>query len=526
MDASAMTPEEYAAQLANALANGQNAPGLTPGPSIPVPPTDPAAAYYAAWQNRVAPPPIPAVGAPVGPPVAGVADLPNPDLGGASPNDLAAQAGNPAPTIVPRTLPPPGSPQVIPTPFPTAPQGPAGAQGMPPGGMSMPGFGFPASEAVAAQGAQALQREGEAKAAMGADQAEALRRQQVEAQQLQNYQSQARAEMNSEIDKQAQDIANQKIDPKRLWNSKSDGERAASLIGIVLSGIGSGLTGGPNMALQVIDRQIERDINAQTAELGKKENLLSALYRKYGNLEQAQGVARIFKTEAFARELQTQAAQHGGEAEKAHADFMGTQLRAGIAAQKDQFANQMGMMRWQMTMVGGAGGGAQYENGQHATRPEGFDLAAFAKASNVDKGRALPPRAPGGLPVLAHNESAATDARNRLVGIKGAHELLQQIEQERGPGNIVPWSNDQVATETKLRALAVELARAQTGGIPHEAIIDDSMKMLRGPFMAYVRGKGSYKPVEDVLDSQKNAIYRTFAPGTPEGITTPYTKVR
>jgi hypothetical protein len=488
-----LTPEEYAAQVAASLSAGQPAPAPPAGDfgsAPPIPPvqvdplTNPYAQAFAQYAPGTAPPvpPVPVVAAP------------------------AEQAPS--------------------SPFPAAGMVAAMTPGAAPPPPPIPAFSFANSEAVARQGAQALGAEGAAKAELGSDQSVILKQQQTEALELQNAQLQARAQMNAEIDKQAKDIADQKIDPHRLWNSKSAGQQAASLIGIVLGGIGAGMSGGPNMALQVIDKQIERDINAQTAELGKKENLLSALFRKYGNLEQAQGMARVFKTEAYARELNAVAAQHGGEAEKAHANFLGTQLLAGIAGQKDSLANQMAMWNLQMQRMGQMGGGQQYENGHAATMPKTMDVQGFAEARNADLGRTLPPRTPGGKPVLAHNDSAALKANERLVGINGAHELLKQIEQEKGSGNILPWSNDNVKAQAKLAGLAYELARAYTGGVPNESAVKDAESQLRGPFMAYVRGDSSYQPVLDILESQKNSVYQTFAPGIGSKIQTPFKPVK
>lgn len=76
----------------------------------------------------------------------------------------------------------------------------------------------------------------------------------------------------------AEDEKMQRIDPNRFWNSKTTGEKILAGIGLVLAGIGSGITGQPNAALQVIQNQIDEDIKSQKLNneqvLAKKKHAL------------------------------------------------------------------------------------------------------------------------------------------------------------------------------------------------------------------------------------------------------------
>lgn len=71
------------------------------------------------------------------------------------------------------------------------------------------------------------------------------------------------------------DILSTKIDPNRFWSEASTGQRIAGAIGMLLSGMGSGVTGQQNLAMDVINKSIERDIAAQHANLGTKNTVLS-----------------------------------------------------------------------------------------------------------------------------------------------------------------------------------------------------------------------------------------------------------
>lgn len=62
----------------------------------------------------------------------------------------------------------------------------------------------------------------------------------------------------------------QGIDPNRYFANQSTGDRIMSGIGLILGGIGAGLTGRENVAFKVIDDAIERDIMAQRENLAAK----------------------------------------------------------------------------------------------------------------------------------------------------------------------------------------------------------------------------------------------------------------
>ncbi len=108
------------------------------------------------------------------------------------------------------------------------------------------------------------------------------------------------------------DIVAQKIDPKRLWNEKSTGNKIASVLSIMLSGLGAGLQGSDkNMAIDVLQKQIDKDVDSQKDELGKKQTLLSDNLRIHGNLIQAEQATRLQASALVQAQLAQIAAQSG-----------------------------------------------------------------------------------------------------------------------------------------------------------------------------------------------------------------------
>lgn len=120
-------------------------------------------------------------------------------------------------------------------------------------------------------------------------------------------------------DQMQKEINDGHIDPNRMWHNMSTGQKIASSIGLLLGGIGAGLSHGENLASKYIDQQIDRDIDAQKADLGKKENLLSASIRQFGNEQQGAEFARIMANDQVINSLKMNAAKATSPLAKAQA---------------------------------------------------------------------------------------------------------------------------------------------------------------------------------------------------------------
>lgn len=103
------------------------------------------------------------------------------------------------------------------------------------------------------------------------------------------------------------DIANQHIDPRRYLDNMSTGKHIMTGIGLVLGGMGAGLTHGPNLAYDFLNKQISNDIDSQKEDLGKKQNLLSHNFQEEGDLNTAMGITRIQTNDLLAAHLRQEA---------------------------------------------------------------------------------------------------------------------------------------------------------------------------------------------------------------------------
>lgn len=105
------------------------------------------------------------------------------------------------------------------------------------------------------------------------------------------------------------DMKNNLIDPEHYMNSKSTFGKIRTAIGIVLAGIGSGITHQENPALKFLHDNIQRDVDAQVANQGTRKNLLTALNEQYGNQQVATKMLNAIYTAKTEDELRQAAAK-------------------------------------------------------------------------------------------------------------------------------------------------------------------------------------------------------------------------
>lgn len=94
-------------------------------------------------------------------------------------------------------------------------------------------------------------------------------------------------DLDGERQKLLADVQNSHIDPSHYLGSMSTGSKVSTAIGLILGGMGGGLTHQENPALKYLQAQIDNDIKAQTTDIGKKQNLLTANMQQFGNLKDA-----------------------------------------------------------------------------------------------------------------------------------------------------------------------------------------------------------------------------------------------
>ena len=135
-----------------------------------------------------------------------------------------------------------------------------------------------------------------------------------------------------------QDITDKHIDPNHYLGSMDAGQRMQTSIGLILGGLGGG--GQGNQALDFLNRQIDRDISAQQADLGKKETLLSANLRQFGNLKDATDMTKVMQNDILITKLKQAEATAQSPMAKARALQLSGQLESQQAPIVQQLATR------------------------------------------------------------------------------------------------------------------------------------------------------------------------------------------
>jgi hypothetical protein len=98
------------------------------------------------------------------------------------------------------------------------------------------------------------------------------------------------------------------IDPRHYLDSMGGGKRVATAIGLILGGMGGGLTGQGNPALAFLQNQIDRDINSQVQNLDKKKGLLAANTQTFQDLHSGMTATRANLNDIISMKLKQAAA--------------------------------------------------------------------------------------------------------------------------------------------------------------------------------------------------------------------------
>jgi hypothetical protein len=169
--------------------------------------------------------------------------------------------------------------------------------------------------ANSAQELKGLEDKGKAEAASSAENAKTLK---TSNDQLKDIFAQSQQDLwNQNVENQnlSQQIASTKIDPNHYYNSKSVGGKIGTAISLIVGGIGAGLTHGPNMAYETIQKAIANDIEAQRANLANKQSLLSDNLKKYGDMKAATQATMLQMNAIVQGQLAATAAKYGSQAD-------------------------------------------------------------------------------------------------------------------------------------------------------------------------------------------------------------------
>lgn len=189
-----------------------------------------------------------------------------------------------------------------------------------------------------------LKHQADAQAKIAADEQKALEANQQGMQTALTRYTDADKDIQGHIDSTLKAIDEGSIDPNRFWAGKSLPGKISTIFGLILGSGGAALAGQENLAFKSLQNNIDRDIDSQKANLGKKNTLLEAYYHKLGNMRDATEMTRVMLNAAALNDLKLAAAKQGAPMAKAAYDQIAGKTAAEYAPTIAQIKRSQAMI--------------------------------------------------------------------------------------------------------------------------------------------------------------------------------------
>jgi hypothetical protein len=310
-------------------------------------------------------------------------------------------------------------------------------------------------------------------------------------------------------------VMDSEIDPKAFWARKDTGAKLTSAFALILGGIGGALTKTPNAALQVIDRAIERDLEAQRANLDKQNNLIKMHMQEGNSLEASYQLAKADLLDAANGQLRIISTKFAGEKAQAvtqeqsgQLTVKSAQLRQAVATQNQEMALrglQMDEQRLKMALMVLKAQGAQ-----SLTAP----AVTMANVKDVKTGqviqqpilRQVPVSDPKGVEKIKESTAGTMDALLSL----GA---LERSWRELGPTDVAnPLSMKASNYDAQKVAVIGKMRLPLTGpGILTDNEVERIMKALPSKFDWTSRGQAKLSAIKENIIAANQAVVQAYA---------------
>ncbi len=239
----------------------------------------------------------------------------------------------------------------------------------------------------------------------------------------------------AEIDRLDNELATAKIDPDRAWKRKNVAESLFSVLALGLGGFAEGFSGGAvkNRAFEMMQAQIDRDIDAQKADIANQRETIAGKRSLYSMARE-----RFQDAEMAAHYTK---AQMWKQAEKAAQLYAGDAASKMTRAKAEEAASRFGEQK-ELAVIG-LRTRAELLNQQAAAARAAAAIPHADKATPEMLSRYIP-----GLNAFASDK----DTRDKIVklqtdqqAIDRALARMQEIRANGSSGN--PWSADRAEYE-------------------------------------------------------------------------------
>lgn len=269
-----------------------------------------------------------------------------------------------------------------------------------------------------------------------------------------------------------QDYMNNHIDPKHYQENMSTGQKIATGIGLLFGGMGSATTGQPNLAFEMLNKQIDRDIEGQKSRMDQQKTILGANQALYRDDATALNQTRVNMNDIYDHKIQEAANQLGTPQAKAAADMAHSKFAMENAALLQQNAIRSTVM--QHLQQGG----------------QGLNAIDLANAGIIPHDEAI-------------KEQASIDSQRKAIA--SAQDVFKKYDQEQTVGNLL-------SPESSRRASAInaELTNLVMESDAAKRLTPESAKLEVQPF--FVKTTDDDKTRASKLNGVKNLIRQHAAP--------------
>lgn len=345
---------------------------------------------------------------------------------------------------------------------------------------------------------QGLRAEAEAKAKLGAEQAAMLQK---------NIDAKAAAqtayrEQYDTLTKERQnfinDLQQNHINPEQYWTGNPrTGEgghsKMASAVGIILAGFNP--TNRPNAAIEMLKYQMDKNLEAQKENMGKRKTLLEANLRQFGNLKDATDMTRLMQNDIMQNELAMAAAKSASPIAKAAAQQAIGKLQMEAAPMFQQFAMRRAMMQM------AEGGGDPNSVSQ---------MIAYLRVSNPEAAKEMEARYVPGvglaqIPVTAENREKILAHKTLDEGLRDLQKNLDRLV------SMNHYSSDYIQGLQKVQVLQTQLRESLLNTVYREGeqpLLDNLLKMPATQLTAY-QTKAQIKELLNVNNRDTNLLKKS-----------------
>lgn len=317
---------------------------------------------------------------------------------------------------------------------------------------------------------------------------------------------------NKEVDSVISDMKAGHINPNAYLENMSTGQKIGTAIGLFLGGWSSAYTGQGNPAMQFLQNQINRDVEAQKANLDNKKTVLGAYYDQTHNLMAAESMARATQNAIYASKFQDAALSAATPQAKAKA----LQAAAALQSQIYPFVRSAQWTQTQEKLQADNGGNnidSQVQSAMMQARLNG-DQEGYKDLQS----RYMPGVGLAKIPVTPDDKKQMVNLENLDQNISHAIALQKQV------GDTGAWSvNNRAGADNIKQELLVSLNELYNAGRLNEHVYNNYQKQIGNIGGVNIGGTlQGLKNMQSELQTRKQAIYGSVglrAPMAPQSLT-------